>query len=81
MRDVATLLPAEWQETVKHRNARGWEDWLGDVIDKESADDDRRRWWFWRVHDTMAILDLWSKWLGPDQVHVITTPPRGASTR
>ena len=31
-----TLLPAEWQETVKHRNTRGWEDWLGDVIDRES---------------------------------------------
>src|SRR5215469_7862258 len=25
VRDIATLLPAEWQETVKHRNARGWE--------------------------------------------------------
>ena len=24
VRDIATLLPAEWQETVKHRNARGW---------------------------------------------------------
>ena len=23
VRDIATLLPAEWQETVKHRNARG----------------------------------------------------------
>ena len=57
VRDMATLLPAEWQETVKHRNARGWEDWLGDVIDRESADADRRQWWFWRVHDTLAILD------------------------
>ena len=37
VRDMATLLPAEWQETVKHRNARGWEDWLGDVIDRESV--------------------------------------------
>src|SRR5262249_21055184 len=30
VRDIATLLPAEWQETVEHRNARGWEGWLGD---------------------------------------------------
>src|SRR5580704_3647447 len=37
VRDIATLLPAEWQETVKHRNSRGWEDWLADVIDTESA--------------------------------------------
>jgi hypothetical protein len=78
VRDVATLLPAEWQETVKHRNARGWEDWLGDVIDRESADADRRRWWFWRVHDTLAILDIWSRRLPAEHVHVITTPPPGS---
>ena len=79
VRDVATLLPAEWQETVKHRNARGWEDWLGDVIDRESADPDRRRWWFWRVHDTLAILEIWSRQLPAEHVHVITTPPPGSA--
>ena len=80
VRDIATLLPAEWQETVKHRNARGWEDWLGDVIDNESVDADRRRWWFWRVHDTMAILGIWSRHLPPEHVHVIVTPPRGSAS-
>jgi hypothetical protein len=79
VRDIATLLPAEWQETVKHRNARGWEDWLGDVIDRESTSDDRRQWWFWRVHDTMAVLGLWSRLLPAEHVHVITTPVRGSA--
>ncbi|HUY51103.1 MAG TPA: hypothetical protein VMV92_36275 [Streptosporangiaceae bacterium] len=78
VRDMATLLPAEWQETVKHRNARGWEDWLGDVIDRESVSDDRRQWWFWRVHDTLAILGLWSRYVPPERVHVIMTPPQGS---
>jgi hypothetical protein len=78
VRDMATLLPAEWQETVKHRNARQWEDWLGDVIDRESLDPDRRQWWFWRVHDTMAILGIWSRQLPAERVHVIMTPPRGS---
>lgn len=80
VRDIATLLPAEWQETVKHRNARGWEDWLEDVIDRESAAADRRQWWFWRVHDTLAILDLWSRRVPPERVHVIMTPPRGSAS-
>jgi hypothetical protein len=80
VRDIASLLPAEWQETVKHRNTRAWEDWLGDVIDRESPDPDRRRWWFWRVHDTLAILDLWSRHLPAGHVHVITTPPRGSAS-
>ncbi len=80
VRDMATLLPAEWQETVKHRNARSWEDWLGDVIDTESADADRRQFWFWRVHDTLAILRLWAGHVPPEQIHVITNPPRGSAS-
>jgi hypothetical protein len=80
VRDMATLLPAEWQETVKHRNARSWEDWLGDVIDRESVSADRRQWWFWRVHDTLAILGLWARHVPPRQVHVLTTPPPGSAS-
>ena len=79
VRDMATLLPAEWQETVKHRNARSWEDWLGDVIDRESVDADRRQWWFWRVHDTLAILRLWAEQVPPERIHVVTNPPRGSA--
>jgi hypothetical protein len=78
VRDMATLLPAEWQETVKHRNTRAWEDWLADVIDHEAGQPNRREWWFWRVHDTLEILRIWSKHVPPDRIHVITTPPRGS---
>lgn len=78
VRDMASLLPAEWQETIKHRNDRSWEDWLGDVIDRESVDPDRRQWWFWRVHDTLAILDLWGRHVPADRIHVIMTPPQGS---
>ena len=80
VRDMATLLPAEWQETVKHRNTRGWEDWLGDVIDRESVGPDRRQWWFWRVHDTLAILSVWARHLPAGNVHVIITPAQDSGT-
>ena len=80
IRDIASLLPAEWQETVKHRNSRGWDDWLGDVIDRESSSPDRRQWWFWRVHDTLEILNIWSQHLPAERVHVITAPPATAGT-
>lgn len=76
VRDMGSLLPAEWQETVKHRNTRAWEDWLADVIDRESVDPDRRQFWFWRVHDTLAVLRTWSTLLPPERVHVITMPSR-----
>jgi hypothetical protein len=77
-RDIASLLPAEWQESVKHRTSRGWEDWLGDVIDHESWAADRRQWWFWRVHDTLAILDIWARHVPAERVHVITPSPHQA---
>lgn len=78
VRDMGSLLPAEWQETIKHRNTRGWEDWLGDVIDVESRADDREQYWFWRVHDTLAVLRNWAAHVPPERVHVITMPQRGA---
>jgi hypothetical protein len=74
VRDIATLLPAEWQETIKHRSTRAWRDWLSAVIDDESVSPDRRHWFFWRVHDTLEILRVWSKLVPPDRVHVITVP-------
>jgi hypothetical protein len=80
VRDMASLLPAEWQETIKHRNARGWTDWLSDVIDRESADADRRQWWFWRVHDTLALLAIWARHVPAERVHVITMPSLNAGT-
>jgi hypothetical protein len=80
VRDMGTLLPAEWQESVKHRSTRSWEDWLGDVIDREAPGVDRRQWWFWRVHDTLEILGIWARHVPPERVHVVITPPRGSAS-
>jgi hypothetical protein len=79
VRDMATLLPAEWQETVKHRNGKDWEGWLEDVIDRESPDPQRRQFWFWKVHDTLAIGAQWAQFVPPERVHVIVNAPRGAA--
>jgi hypothetical protein len=77
VRDFASLLPAEWQETVKCRSTMPWEEWLGSVAAAGPAGDRRGQSWFWAVHDTLAILDMWSRDIPPDQVHVITRPPQG----
>lgn len=79
VRDFASLLPAEWQESVKHRSHRPWRDWLGDVIDRESVTENRRQWWFWRVHDTLEVLRIWSEGLPKENVHVLTVPRPGTS--
>ena len=77
VRDIASLLPAEWQESVKCRGTVPWEQWLAGVIDSAPAADRRRRSWFWTVHDTLAILQMWSRHIPPDHVTVITVPRQG----
>lgn len=77
VRDFATLLPAEWQETVKTGGTASWDEWLGTVIDVESVAADRHLSRFWSFHDTLAALDMWSRHIPPDQVHVITMPRQG----
>jgi hypothetical protein len=79
VRDFASLIPAEWQETIKHRNVRSWEDWVGDIVDREADAEDRRKFLFWRMHDTVEILRVWGAPLPPEHVHVITVPPRGSA--
>jgi hypothetical protein len=77
VRDFASVLPAEWQESVKCRGTVSWEAWLDAVIEASPAGDRRRRSWFWTVHDTLANLDMWSRNIPPDHVHVITVPRHG----
>ncbi len=81
VRDFASLLPAEWQETVKHRNSARWPVWLGRIAAAEpgegqSAGESGR--WFWRAHDTLDLLQRWGDGLPPDRIHVVVVPPRGA---
>jgi hypothetical protein len=79
LRDFASVLPAEWQERIKCRESVPWAEWLDSVVDAAPAADRRARSWFWAVHDTLAILDMWSQHIPPDHVHVITVPPRGGT--
>jgi len=79
VRDFPSLLPAEWQESVKTRRTSPWEEWLDAVIDAAPAADRRAQSWFWTVHDTMATLSMWSQYLPPDHVHVITVPRQGSA--
>jgi len=79
VRDFASVLPAEWQERIKCRETMPWEEWLDSVVDAAPAADRRLESWFWTVHDTLAILDMWSQHIPPDHVHVITVPPHGGT--
>ena len=80
VRDFATLLAAEWQERIKCRGTETWEAWLKKVVELGSAEVRRYPFSpFWNMHDTLAILDMWSQYIPPDQVHVVTVPRQGQS--
>ena len=74
VRALDAVLPAEWQETVKCGDSLEWEAWLRAVARTALAADRRDKSEFWAVHDTLAILRLWSRHIPADHVHIITTP-------
>ncbi|WP_051468239.1 hypothetical protein [Actinomadura oligospora] len=71
-RDLAGLLPSEWQEYVKHRFHYDFGQWLDEVID--GPRDEAAAEWFWLVHDIPAVLGRWSAHVPPERVHVLTVP-------
>ncbi|MDT4916729.1 MAG: hypothetical protein QOH89_1429 [Pseudonocardiales bacterium] len=77
VRDFGRLLPAEWQETVKHRNRQTWQRWVGRVIGGPDAPPRRRARWFWAVHDTAEVLRRWSADIPAERVHIVTVPRPG----
>jgi hypothetical protein len=79
VRDFVSLLPAEWQETVKHRNRRSFEEWLARVRAAQSSEKAGPGRWFWRVHDTPDVLRRWAPGIPPERVHIITLPPPGSA--
>ncbi len=78
VRDLARQVPAEWQENVKHRRVITYRDFLDAIT--APAPTREISTWFWGVQDVPAVLDRWGADLPPEQVHVITVPPRGSPT-
>ena len=79
LRDFDSLLPAEWQETVKHRNSMTWDQWIGRVMKApgKGRKPGQARW-FWRVHESIDLLGRWTQGIPPERVHIVTMPPPGS---
>lgn len=79
VRDLARQIPAEWQESVKHRSLKTFQRFLRQVVEAPRTNSEL---WFWRVQSLPDVLSRWSNGLPPERVHVVTVPqpdgPRGA---
>jgi hypothetical protein len=69
-RDLVRQIPAEWQEHLKHRSQKTFDQFVQDL-----RDDTAGRSWFWRVQDFAEVARRWGQTLPPERVHVVTVPP------
>lgn len=76
-RNLGALLPAAYQEHVKHRYTRGFDEWLADIV--ETGAKGRAGKWFWSVHDPVRVLRRWSEVVPLERLHVVTMPGGGAA--
>ncbi len=72
VRGLASVVPSEWQQFLKHRLTLDYPTFLERVRDR------RGRWadHFWQRQDVAEICRRWSAVVGADRVDVIVTPPR-----
>lgn len=77
VRDVARLVPAQWQSSM--RQGRTWT--LQEYADAVASDDvsDPAYRHFWARHDSGPILARWCALVGKENVTVITLPPSGSA--
>lgn len=74
-RNLARLLPSEYQEFVKHRSRLSYHDWVSKVFASRSKGPGR---WFWLVHDPVDVVRRWTSAIPPERFHLMTLPPPGS---
>ena len=72
-RDLARLIPAAWQQTVRSRSDQSFDLYL-----RELLDDPDLNHVIWRRLNIAEIARRWGGSLAPDNVHIVTVPPAGA---
>ncbi len=72
LRGLASTIPSEWQQFLKHRITLDYPTFLERVRDRQG------RWarHFWTRQDAVALCERWSAVMGPDRLDVVVTPPR-----
>jgi hypothetical protein len=78
-RDVARVLPAQWQESLQGADGRTWtlSQYADGAMTRSIAQDEAARH-FWRRHHWARILQRWSSSESSSSVRLVTVPPAGA---
>lgn len=72
------LMPSQWQQRVKTQLRMSYEDWLQLVLGDPAPDD--QHWAnLWVPHDTVSLVERWSRRVGADNVTLIVADERDRS--
>jgi hypothetical protein len=71
VRNLASVLPSEWQQFLKHRLTTPYPTFLEEVRDRRGAAAAH----FWTRQDYVAIAERWARLCGPARFHVVVVPP------
>ena len=74
-RNLARLVPSEYQEYVKHRSKLTYAEWTAKVFNRRDRGPGR---WFWSVHDPVGVVDRWTTAVPPERFHLMTLPLPGS---
>ncbi|GAA1925220.1 hypothetical protein GCM10009737_28690 [Nocardioides lentus] len=73
LRSLASVVPSEWQQFLKHRVTLDYPTFLARVRDHEGPEASH----FWRRQDAPTILRRWADVIGADRVRVLVVSARG----
>jgi len=76
MRHWASVIPSEWQQSVKERYTGGYLDYVQAIRDGSAEAEV-----FLSRQDVPAILRRWGAALAPEKIHVLVVPSDGGSNR
>jgi hypothetical protein len=77
VRDLGRVALSAWQEDVKTDETWTWREYADALADPDARAKTPARG-FWLRQDVPAILDVWTRLVPADRVHVVTVPPAGS---
>jgi hypothetical protein len=77
-RDLARVVPAMWQESLKAGHTWTWEEYISGLRDPGAASRPPALG-FWICQDLPALLDIWGAAVPRERIHIVTVPPPGSS--
>jgi hypothetical protein len=78
VRDLGRVALSAWQEDVKTDELWTWREYADALADPAARAKAPARG-FWLRQDVPAILDVWTRVVPADRVHVVTVPPAGSA--